>query len=108
MIRQEALDWLNYRIELDRQMGRNSHFTMTDMEFFTNFIKQKTSTTVNINQLVNSVRFYSDNCMSWTERLINHLVDFYSIEVITGEKLNSATCVFLGLNRDSFKIINYR
>lgn len=94
MTKQEALDWLNYRLQLDNRMGRNNHFTMTDIFFFMDFIKHRTGKDVHISRIVNSIKLYSESCMEWVEKLINYLVYTHKIEVIVGE--------------DSFKIINYK
>ena len=107
MVRQEAVDWLNYRLDLDAKMMRNNHFTLTDIEFFTNFIRERTGKSVYVNEITNSIRHHSESCMSWVERLINYLVYTHKIEVITENAPNFIN-KFMGVEEDSLKILKYK
>lgn len=107
MERQEAIDWLNYRLKLERDMGRNNHFTWTDINFFSDFIRERTGKEVEITNLIYSIKFHSDSCLSWVERLINHLVYTLDIQIETEKVPDLLLNLKLRLNTNSLKILKY-
>lgn len=107
MEKQEALNWLNYRLKIERDMGRNNHFTWTDLNFFTDFIRDRTGKEVEVMHLINSIRVHSDSCLSWVERLINHLVYTFDIQMETEKTPDLLFNMRFGLDINSLKILKY-
>jgi hypothetical protein len=108
MNRQEALDWLNYRLDLESAMKRNNHFTETDLQFFTYFIRDQTGKYIDRNDLINSIKFHSESCMRWVERLINYLIYKHSIEVVVANSGQFMIDLSSGISGDSLKVLKYK
>lgn len=108
MTRQEALDWLNYRVKLTDQMGRHNHFTITDVEFFMQFIQEKSGEYIHINNVINSIQYHPESAMDWVEKLINYLVLTFDIESETEQIPDILRNMGLGIDNDSLKILKYK
>lgn len=89
-------------------MGRHNHFTITDVEFFTKFIHERSGQHVHINDIVNSIQYHPESAMDWVERLINHLVVTFDIELVTEQIPDILRNMGLGIDNDSLKILNYK
>jgi|WetSurMetagenome_2_1015567.scaffolds.fasta_scaffold22196_4 hypothetical protein len=108
MTRQEALDWLNYRVILTNQMKRHNHFTITDVEFFIKFIAERSGEQVHVNAIIDSIQYHPESAMDWVERLINYLVVEFNLQTETEQIPDILTNMGLGIDNDSLKILKYK